>query len=574
MLYGRKAARMQSFEISRERFEVVYKDISEGSEPALRFYLLVAVSTLIAAFGLISDSTAVVIGAMLVAPLMTPIFGVSLALVRGETDLLGRALRAEIVGVTAAVAMSFVLGVMLGEFEPTAEILSRTRPTLFDLLVAVLAGLAGAYALVDQKLSPALPGVAIATAIVPPLAASGLCLALGDVVAALGSFLLFFTNFLSILVVASLTFVLAGMARGFGGEEATQELARRFRLPVIAFILIALFLGHSLLTIARERRLAAGIHETLLHETSQLPATVLLEVHHDVEEKEGRVSVVAGVSTPSVLTPTQVSRMQDRLTRQIGIPTELVVHCLLSSTVSALGSVNTTLEQNLDGTFTTSSGNETLNAIATTEQIIREHLAEDRTLELTRVELVPHGHRRLMVAHVVGIRRLTRDETAELEAGIRQATGDEALDLVAVSQEQAIATSDGTSSHGWFLGSPTDPETRELLRCVRGDLRRLFESDDRFELVEVDAARLDDRVHVLLEVAGPQLYPRHEIERLRKRLAGELSEPVNLYVWSRVEVVFGPEGATTMRRLNRYFSNRLRKNLPPEMPLILEAARE
>ena len=101
---------MQLFDFTRERFEVVHQDISEGSEPALRFYILVAVSTLIAGFGLISNSTAVVIGAMLVAPLMTPIFGISLALVRGDTDLLGRALRAEIVGVTDAESMSLILG--------------------------------------------------------------------------------------------------------------------------------------------------------------------------------------------------------------------------------------------------------------------------------------------------------------------------------------------------------------------------------------------------------------------------------------------------------------------------------
>lgn len=182
---------MQLFYVTRDRFKIVHEDIANGSEPALRFYLMVAVSTLIASFGLISDSTAVVIGAMLVAPLMTPIFGIALALVRGETGLLGRALRAEIMGVLAALAMSFVLGSLIGHYEPTGEMLARTRPNLFDLLVAVLAGFAGTYALIDEKISPALPGVAIATAIVPPLANSGLCLALGEVEGGIGSFLLF-----------------------------------------------------------------------------------------------------------------------------------------------------------------------------------------------------------------------------------------------------------------------------------------------------------------------------------------------------------------------------------------------
>ena len=92
------------FRITRQRFEVVHNDISEGSEPGPRFYILVAVSTLISCFGLLANSTAVVIGAMLVAPLMTPIFGMSLALVRGETKLLGRAVQAEVVGVATSVS--------------------------------------------------------------------------------------------------------------------------------------------------------------------------------------------------------------------------------------------------------------------------------------------------------------------------------------------------------------------------------------------------------------------------------------------------------------------------------------
>jgi len=156
-----------SLSISRERFEIVHREIATGSEPGLRFYIMVAVSTGIACFGLISNSTAVVIGAMLVAPLMTPIFGISLALVRGDPVLLGRSVRAEVVGVVVAVAMGFVLGLVLPGIEATPEMLSRTRPNLFDLFVAILAGFAGAYALIDEKISPALPGVAIATAMTP-----------------------------------------------------------------------------------------------------------------------------------------------------------------------------------------------------------------------------------------------------------------------------------------------------------------------------------------------------------------------------------------------------------------------
>ena len=565
---------MKLFRINRERFEIVHADISDGSEPALRFYILVVVSTLIASFGLILNSTAVVIGAMLVAPLMTPIFGISLALVRGDTGLFGRAIRAEIFGVIAAVTMSLALGLTLGDFEPTNEMLSRTSPTLFDLLVAVLAGFAGAYALVDEKLSPALPGVAIATAIVPPLANCGLCLALGDVAAAVGSFLLFFANFLSILVVASVTFVLSGMARSFGAREKGFTLLKRFQLPIVAFLLIAAFLGHSLFQIAQERKMARGIREVLIQETSLIPSTVLDGMNFYLEEEEDLIHVVANVSTPAILTPTQVSRIQSVLTQEIGRPVELIMHCALSSNVSALGSVKNAIEQNLDGTFAKSLGNDTLKDIATTEQIIREYFSSDNALDLGRVEFVHFGEkRRLMLAHVFGFRPLAPEEIEKLQAEIWKATKDDSIELIISHSEKTINTPEGVFRYGWFLGKQGTPENLDRVRQMKADIVAYFDRENDFTLVNTNVTYLDDKFHFLLEIAGPELYPSPKIKELQSQLEQKFSDKVDLYAWSRIEVVHGPEGAMSMKELSAYFSSRQKENLPEMMPLILEASR-
>ncbi len=568
---------MQLLKITRERFETVYSDISDGSEPALRFYLLVTVSTLIAGFGLLLDSTAVVIGAMLVAPLMTPIFGISLALVRGETDLLGRALRAEIVGVAAAVSMSLVLGLLLGDFEPTAEMLSRTRPSLYDLLVAVLAGFAGAYALVDEKISPALPGVAIATAIVPPLANSGLCLSLGEVAGGVGSFLLFIANFLSILVVASVTFVLSGMAQRFGARAKGVELLRRFRLPIVSFLVIAAFLGHSLYKLAQERRMAKGIEKTLISQTSRIPSTALEKVHfyHDEEEEEkDLIHVVANISTPEVLTPTQVSLMQEQLSQDIKMPVELIVHCTLSSNVSAIGSVKNTLEQNLDGTFVKSAGSDILKDIATTEQVIREYLSTDVALDLSRVQYVPRNRQRnIMLAHVSGFRRIAAKEIRQLEASVRKATENPSIELVFSHLEKTISTVDGTIQYGWIPGKQYSPETIERARQIHAYLVSFFDGEKVYKLVNTNVTRLDDRFHFMLEIVGPDVCPRRKIETLQAQLVKKFAEPINLYALSRAEIVHGPEGLLSLKELNQYFSERQKENLPDDIPLILEASR-
>ena len=561
---------MQILSISAERFKVIHEEISDGSEPALRFYILVAVSTLIACFGLIANSTAVVIGAMLVAPLMTPIFGISLALVRGEPDLLGRAARAEIIGVVAAVSMAFILGSLLGDIEPTHEMLSRTRPNLFDLLVAVLAGFAGAFALVNEKISPALPGVAIATAIVPPLANSGLCLALGEIQGGIGSFLLFFANFLSILVVASGTFILYGMAKQFGAQAEHSDYVRRFTLPIVAFLLIGAFLAHSLLQIYEERRITKTIKDTLTEATSQIPTTYLGLVQHYVEEDT--VHVMASVHSPSYLTPTQVTIIQDQLSERIGSPAELIVHCVLSNNISAIGSVRNVVIPKLDGTFVKSSENETLNDIAASEQIIREHFAVDHSLDLLRVEPLRVKQRKFMLAHVIGIREMTPKEISSLQTRIREVTGESTVELVISNLKKTLNYEQGTLRYGWILGDQGTPENLQRIQKVRADLESAFAHDDAYELVNINVTHLDDKFHFLLEIVSSEAYPQQEVEALESLLADKYSESIKIYAWSRLEVVNGSEGPISLTKLEQSFSERQKGKLPEVIPIILEAS--
>lgn len=561
---------MQILTITPDRFKVVYKEISDGSEPALRFYILVAISTLIAGFGLIANSIAVVIGAMLVAPLMTPIFGISLALVRGESDLLGKAARAEIVGVVAAVSMGFVLGSLIGEIEPTSEMLSRTRPNLFDLIVAVLAGFAGAYALVDEKISPALPGVAIATAIVPPLANSGLCLALGEFRGGIGSFLFFFANFLSILVVASGTFILSGMAKQYGVQANHIDYARRFALPIVAFVLIAGFLGHSLMQIYKERWMAKTITNTLIDSAANLPATYLGQVDHYSED--GTLHVLATVHSPTFLRPTQVTLMQNQLSERIGMPTELLMRCIISNNVSALGSVKHVVKTNLDGTFVKVKENDIISEIATTEQIIREYFATDNALDLIRVDPIVFSQRKFMIAHVLGIRQLSSEEITMLENLIREATGEKSLYLSISSIHKSIQSSDGILRYGWILGNQGTPEVRERISQVRADLKSFFAKDVVYELVNVDATYLDDKFHFLMEIVGPEIYPHDMLKALESQLARAHSEPIELYAWSRVEVIHGTEGPLSRTGFLQTFNDRQKENLPDEIPFMLEAS--
>jgi uncharacterized hydrophobic protein (TIGR00271 family) len=176
------------------------------------FLALMVLSTTMAAIGLIQNSAAVVIGAMLVAPLMTPLLGMGLALVQGNRVLARLSFRSILSGLGVALLVGLVVGINTPALEePTREMLARGGPGLLDLAVAFAAGLAAAYASSRPGLIAALPGVAIAAALVPPIATSGLALSLGDFPLAIGALLLFVINMVIIILASMVSLWLVGI---------------------------------------------------------------------------------------------------------------------------------------------------------------------------------------------------------------------------------------------------------------------------------------------------------------------------------------------------------------------------
>lgn len=200
-----------------DRTQLYAKLFYEGELAARRmsrFFLLMGFATVIAAFGIISDSTAVVIGAMLVAPLMTPLMGTSLSLVMGWPRRASMSAAVALGGVVLAIVISAIAGGVLSwELDPAtnSQVASRITPTLIDMVIAIAAGGAGAFALSRPDVSDALPGVAVAIALVPPLAVVGLMIEAGDASAAFGALMLFTTNMVAILLVGALVFLLTGV---------------------------------------------------------------------------------------------------------------------------------------------------------------------------------------------------------------------------------------------------------------------------------------------------------------------------------------------------------------------------
>lgn len=168
---------------------------------------MLGLATIIATFGLLSNSAATIIGGMIVAPLIIPIMGFAYALVILNPRLLSYSFGRLIYGIVFTVALAFISTEIIGFGIPESEILARTEPTLLDLGVAIAAGTAGAYAKIRRSVSDAIPGVAIAVALVPPLCVVGIGLAVNDFSLSTGAFILFLTNLIGIILSALLVFL-------------------------------------------------------------------------------------------------------------------------------------------------------------------------------------------------------------------------------------------------------------------------------------------------------------------------------------------------------------------------------
>jgi uncharacterized hydrophobic protein (TIGR00271 family) len=205
------------------------------------WWVMLLLSVAIATFGIIQDSTAVVIGAMLIAPLMTPILGTAAGIVNTWIKRIAASFGLVAAGAGAAVGLAIVIGQWVPIIVPLAgnsQVTSRVSPNIVDMLIALAAGAAGAYANVDDRVSDSIAGVAIAVALVPPLGVVGLTLQAGMFEDAFGALLLFLTNLVSIILAATVVFFLTGYAPYRSLQENRARVFSLIRTVALAAIII------------------------------------------------------------------------------------------------------------------------------------------------------------------------------------------------------------------------------------------------------------------------------------------------------------------------------------------------
>ncbi len=226
-------------ELARVRDVLLFEGPELGKR-VVRFFCLLVLAAAIATFGLLGDSVAAVIGAMIVAPLMLPIMGLAFGVSIGERSAIVSSVLVGLGGITASILVGLALTFPLAQLvhvETIGQVMARTSPRLIDLLAALATGLAGAFAIGRKDVSDTLPGVAIAISLVPPLANVGILLAAGRPELALGSLLLFVTNYFAILLTGALVF---GLMRYPDAALAGRTSKARRRAIVLAIAMLVI----------------------------------------------------------------------------------------------------------------------------------------------------------------------------------------------------------------------------------------------------------------------------------------------------------------------------------------------
>ncbi len=313
----------------------IRESIKSGSSLSVAYMTMNGLSTVVASYGLLSNSAAVVIGAMIIAMLLGPITGIALALVDGDNTLLRRSLAAEAAGVCLVLVVALAIGYVHRDIPLTAEILSRTKPNILDLMIALAGGAAGAYATVSPKLSVGLVGVAIATALVPPLATCSICLARGDVKLALGGFLLFITNLVAIQFASSVVMWIHGYHALTDGVADKRTYFGRISASVVLLLVLAIVLGLNFTRSIERELVEAETRSQLERALKAYPGVFLADLRFSTGDDKSLVYAV--VRTPYSIAPDQVKLLQALLPKVNGKDQELHVRSVITKETTTEG---------------------------------------------------------------------------------------------------------------------------------------------------------------------------------------------------------------------------------------------
>ncbi len=291
---------------SEERYRDLFAGLREQGRADQTFVMLMVLSTILATVGLFLNSASVVIGAMLLAPLMQPIVSSAMGVLRSDLGLLLSALKTVGIGVLLVLLSASLIALILPFENLTGEIAARLRPSLLDLIVALVSGVAAAYAKNNEKIIGSLAGVAIAVALVPPLSTAGIGIGWMRWDIFYQAFLLFSTNFVGIIFAAALTFLVLGYA-------PIKRAKRGLVYALVTALLIAIPLFFSFRTMVGDSNI-----RTILEQSAYTLNNKEINIENVIIEHQDQLVIKCDLVVPKMLSQSELIRLKERLISDVG----------------------------------------------------------------------------------------------------------------------------------------------------------------------------------------------------------------------------------------------------------------
>jgi len=330
--------------LSARQHAAVAQSMREAAVPTIDFYILISLAASIAMLGLLQNSGAVIIGAMLVAPLMAPILAMGMSMVLAETRVFSLGMEATLKGAALAILVGLVIVIISPITDPTAEILARTQPNILDLMVALASGAAAGYAISRSEVAAAMPGVAISAALVPPLCVVGYGLGVSDLAISAGALLLFTTNLIAIVLAAGITFLALGFLPDRGEKG---ELRRGLRIAAISlgavFVILVIVTVRAVEQQDREDAVIELFEQQVVEDVGRVEELVI--------EREGKGFLLTATIISyngNKLSAEDLGKLEDDIAEAVGGPVTLDATFIDADRVqTALGGLDTlrSLEQ-------------------------------------------------------------------------------------------------------------------------------------------------------------------------------------------------------------------------------------
>ncbi|WP_352338198.1 DUF389 domain-containing protein [Psychrobacter sp. 16-MNA-CIBAN-0192] len=307
----------EQFSHQKVDYPEVRVSIEANALPSKMYFMMNVLSAIIASYGLIANSAAVVIGAMLVAMMLGPITGVALAIIDYRMPLLRKSLFTVAAGALLVIMVGFIIGLLHQDQPLTAEVLSRTQPTSMDLMIALAGGTAGAYAMVSPHLSVAVVGVAVATALVPPLASSGILFAHGEITLGLGAALLALTNIIAIQFTNAMVLWFLGFRRLVDDDYQSNTywtFLKRNAVPLLLLIGLGVYLTINLNNSAQQQAFENMVEATINRHFEDKGNVLTNTQFNEANGNQIIRAVIRGETTP---TSYDVQQIEDTISQDL-----------------------------------------------------------------------------------------------------------------------------------------------------------------------------------------------------------------------------------------------------------------